>query len=110
MGRKEPEIREPHDPTMGHLRGESEEQEKRALINRMSRAIGHMESVKRMMEDDRDPSDILIQLAAVRSAISGVSRELLKQHIEERINYAVDHPETEESMEDLNKVISYFIK
>ena len=40
----------------------------KAVINRLSRAIGHMESIKRMVEDGRDCSEVLIQLSAVKSA------------------------------------------
>lgn len=37
----------------------------KAIINRLSRAIGHLESVKKMVEDGRDCSEVLIQIAAV---------------------------------------------
>lgn len=42
----------------------------RMVINRMNRAIGHMEAVRAMVEDGRDCSEVLVQIAAVRSAIS----------------------------------------
>lgn len=42
----------------------------KAVLNRMNRAIGHMESIKGMIEHGRDCSEILIQIAAVRSAIT----------------------------------------
>lgn len=38
----------------------------KAVVNRLSRAIGHLESVKQMVEDGRDCSEVLIQLAAVK--------------------------------------------
>ena len=31
---------------------------KKAMLNRMSRIIGHMESVKKMIENDRDCTDV----------------------------------------------------
>ena len=105
-----PETFEQHDKSMGHRKGDDAEARKKALVNRMARAIGHMEAVRRMMENDSDPSQILIQLAAVRSAIGGISRIYLQEHIEDKIWEAVDHPDDETSMEDLKKVISYFIK
>lgn len=40
-------------------------QDTKKIVDRMSRAIGHMESIKRMVEDGRDCSEILIQLSAV---------------------------------------------
>ena len=54
----------------------------RAVINRLSRAIGHLESVKRMVEDGRDCTEVLIQLAAVRSALSSTAKVILKDHLE----------------------------
>ena len=48
---------------------EHKHEETKNVVNRLSRAIGHLESVKRMVEEDRDCADVLIQLAAVRAAI-----------------------------------------
>ena len=45
----------------------------KAVLNRMSRAIGHMNAVKKMIEEGRDCSDVLIQLSAIKSEITGVS-------------------------------------
>ena len=56
--------------------------QRRAAINRMSRAIGHMNAVKEMLENNRDCSDILIQLSAVRAEITNVSKVILKDHLE----------------------------
>ena len=46
----------------------------KAVINRLARAIGHLESVKRMVEDGRDCAEVLIQLAAVRSALNNTAK------------------------------------
>lgn len=80
----------------------------KALSNRMARAIGHMESIKRMIEDGRDYSEILIQLSAVRSAIQGVSREILKDHISHSIAEAKDGDE--QAIIELEKAIDKFMK
>lgn len=81
----------------------------KAVLNRMSRIIGHMESVKRMVESGRDCSEVLIQLAAVNSAIQGVSRVILKDHIETCIVDAVKTNDREQ-LEKLNEAIDRFIK
>ena len=49
-------------------------EEKKKVMNRLSRAIGHLEAVKRMVERDEDCSEVLIQLAAVRSAINNTGK------------------------------------
>ena len=54
----------------------------KAVVNRLARAIGHLESVKRMVEDGRDCTEVLVQLAAVRSALSSTARVILKDHLE----------------------------
>ena len=64
-----------------HSHGHSHTQTK-AVINRLSRAIGHLESVKRMVETGRDCTEVLIQLAAVRSALNSTAKVILKDHLE----------------------------
>ena len=66
-----------------------EHEHTKAVLNRMSRAIGHMNAVKKMIEDGRDCSDVLIQLSAVRSEITKVSKVILKDHIDHYIVEAV---------------------
>ena len=70
-----------HEHEHGHAHGHTHTQTK-AVINRLSRAIGHLESVKRMVEDGRDCTEVLVQLAAVRSALSGTAKVILKDHLE----------------------------
>jgi DNA-binding FrmR family transcriptional regulator len=61
----------------------------KAVLNRMSRAIGHMNAVKKMIEENRDCSEVLIQLSAVRSEITSVSKVILKDHLDHCIVDAV---------------------
>ncbi|MGD9030563.1 MAG: metal-sensing transcriptional repressor [Anaerolineae bacterium] len=53
-----------------------------AVVNRLSRIEGHVRSIKTMVVEERDCSDILIQIAAVRSAIDKVARVVLEDHLE----------------------------
>lgn len=82
--------------------------ETKAVLNRMSKIIGHMEAVKTMVESGRDCSEVLIQLAAVKSAISSVSRVILKDHIDHCIVDAVRENDTV-SIEELKKAIDKFL-
>ena len=76
----------------------------KAVLNRMSRAIGHMNAVKKMIEDGRDCSDVLIQLSAIKSEISGVSKVILKDHIDHCIVDAVKEND-EDAIENLKGAI-----
>ena len=61
----------------------------KAVLNRLSRATGHLQSVRGMVEQGRDCAEVLIQLAAVRSAINGVCEIILKDHLEHCIVDAI---------------------
>lgn len=80
-----------------------------AIINRLSRAIGHLESVKKMVEEGRDCSEVLIQLAAVKSAVNNTGKLILKDHIEHCIVHAIENDD-KEAIEQLSVAIDRFMK
>ena len=100
-------IAHDHEHSHAHTHTHSHKETK-AVLNRMSKIIGHMEAVKTMVENGRDCSEVLIQLAAVKSAISSVSRVILKDHIDHCIVDAVRENDTE-SIEELKKAIDKFL-
>lgn len=57
------------------------EEEKKSLINRLSRIEGQMRGIKAMVEEDKYCGDILVQASAVMSAISAFSRQILDAHV-----------------------------
>lgn len=79
----------------------------KVVVNRLARAIGHLEHVKRMVEDGRDCTEVLIQLAAVRSALNNTAKIIIKDHIEHCISDADSG--NEESLKELNEAIDKFI-
>ena len=98
-----------HDHAEGHEHSHTHSHtQTRAVINRLARAIGHLEAVRKMVEDGRDCSEVLIQLAAVRSALSSTSRIILKDHLEHCIVGAVErHDQT--ALEELNRAIDQLL-
>ena len=89
--------------TNNHKHSHSHTQTK-AVLNRLSRAIGHLESVKRMVEDERDCSEVLIQLAAVRSAIGNTAKLIIKDHLAHCIVAAVESHDIT-ALDELNKAV-----
>lgn len=81
----------------------------RSVLRRLSRAAGHLESVKKMVEDGRDCAEVLIQLSAVRAALASVGRIILKDHIEHCIVHAVEDGDRE-TLEELNRAIDQLLK
>ena len=95
-----------HHHDHGHIHSE---EHTRRVLNRMSRIIGHMESTRRMVENGRDCSEVLIQLSAIESAINSVSRVILKEHLSTCVIDAVKRDDIE-AIEELNRAIDKFIK
>jgi len=81
----------------------------KAIVNRMSRAIGHFEAVKRMVENDEDCTDVLIQLSAVKSAVNNIGKEILKEHLTHCVVEAVNTGD-DEAVRMLNTAIDKFMK
>lgn len=98
----------PHTHEHGHPHTHSHES-KKLVLNRMARAIGHMEKVRRMVEEDFDCSEVLIQLAAVRGALDSTGRIILRDHIQHCIVDAVEAGD-DDAVIDLCDAIDKFLK
>ncbi len=79
------------------------------VINRLSRAIGHLESIKNMVEERRDCTEILIQIAAVKSAVNNVGKLILQDHIQHCVVDAIESGDTQ-ALQDLAAAIDQFVK
>lgn len=96
---------EGHTHMHGHIHSHTQT---KAVLNRMSRIIGHMEAIKTMVEDGRDCAEVLVQISAVRSALNGVGKVILKDHIDHCIVDAVKENNVE-TIEELKKAIDKFL-
>lgn len=96
-----------HDHDHHHMHSHDPEETKK-IVNRLSRAIGHLESVKRMVEDNRDCTEVLVQLAAVRSALNSTAKVILKEHMEHCMSDAIAGGNMEE-LEAFNEAIDRYI-
>lgn len=85
------------------------QEEMKTIVNRLSRAMGHLEHVKKMVEEGRDCSEILIQLSAVEAAIHSTGVELLKDHIDRCVSEAVNNGDTK-AIEDLKTAMERYCK
>ena len=93
-----------HDHSHPHVHTNTKQ-----VVNRLNRAIGHLESVRNMVEDGRDCSEVLIQIAAVKSAINNVGKIILTDHIEHCIVDAVKNND-QGAIEAMEEAINKFIK
>ena len=76
---------------------------------RLARALGHLEKVKRMVEEGYDCSEVLIQLAAVRAALDNTGKVILQDHIRHCMVDAVEAGD-ESAIDDLCAAVEKFMK
>ena len=81
----------------------------KAVLNRLSRAQGHLDAVRRMVERGEDCSEVLVQLSAVISALNSTGRVILKDHIAHCIVDAVEEGDTA-AIDSLNDAIDRFVR
>ncbi len=94
-----------HEHSHGHTHSHTHI---KAVLTRLSKSIGHLESVKKMVEDGRDCSEVLVQLAAVKGSIDSLSKIILKDHIEHCIVDAIEDGD-QAALDELNKAIDKLI-
>lgn len=82
---------------------------KKNVVNRLSRIIGHLKGIKTMVEDDVDCSEILIQLSAVRSALNNTGKIILNDHINHCLMHAYENDD-KEMLARLNDAVGKFLK
>ena len=99
-----------HAHTHGHSHTHSHpHKQTKAVLDRLARANGHLSAVRNMVEQGRDCSEVLIQLAAVRSAINKTCEVILKDHLEHCIVDALNTG-NKDALDELNRAVEMLIK
>ncbi len=84
---------------------------KRSSESRLSKIAGQVEGIRRMVEQERYCVDILLQIAAVRAALSRVGKLVLGAHVETCVSEAIrsgDEAERREKIDELMEVFSRY--
>lgn len=87
-----------------------EDDDKTAVLNRLSRLEGQVRGVARMVEEDRYCVDILTQTAAVRAALKAVERVVLENHARHCVAEAIASGDTADQREKFNELIALLQK
>ena len=85
------------------------EDEKKALVNRLSRIEGQVRGIKQMLLEDKYCVDILTQTSAISSALNAFAKEVLESHIRSCVIDGVRQGD-DEKVEELIYTIERFIK
>ena len=81
----------------------------RGVLNRLSRIEGHIRSIRIMVEEGRDCSDVLTQISAVRSAIEAAGKVVLEDHLESCLLKTGSSPEDNEVWDGVLEALNIFL-
>ena len=84
-------------------------EEKKALLNRLSRLEGQIRGIKTMVENDAYCVDILTQSAAAKQAFNAFNRELLNKHMQSCVIRDIREGR-DESVDELMDILSKLMR
>src|SRR5215218_850173 len=94
----------------GEAAGHGDHQQTVAIKRRLARAAGHLEAVRRMVDEGRDCPDVLNQIAAVRAALDATAKLVLADHVESCLAQAAGNGSVDDVWRDLNRALQSFIR
>jgi DNA-binding FrmR family transcriptional regulator len=80
------------------------------LKARTNKIQGQVIALKKMLDEPHECAAVLQQIAAIRGAVNGLMREVIKGHLVEHIVHEGDEAKREEDLEVILKVLDSYIK
>ena len=77
---------------------------------RLSKIEGQIRGIRTMVESGRECTDLLMQISAVSSALTGVARLIMEDHIEHCVAEGIKSGDEAETLENLKTVFKQFAK
>jgi len=77
-------------------------------LGRLRRIEGQVQGIQRMVEEEKDCVDILLQLTAVEGAVEQVQRLLLGRHIESCVADAIRSGSARDRQKKVDELIEVF--
>lgn len=85
-------------------------EEKKDIIRRLRRVEGQIKGIQKMVEEEKNCRDILIQISAARSAINNAGGLILENYMKNCLKGYVDGDREEEDLDDLVDVLVKYSK
>ena len=86
------------------------EDERRALVVRVRKVVGQLNSVERMLDDDRDCTEILMQLVSARRGLKSLAEKLIHSHTQHCIEGAQSRTLGRQKLRALLTVLERYVE
>lgn len=84
--------------------------DQKKLKARTNKIQGQVIALKKMLDEPHECAAVLQQIAAIRGAVNGLMREVIKGHLVERIVHEGDEAKRETDLDVVLKVLDSYIK
>jgi len=84
--------------------------EKNKIQTRLKKIEGQVRGVQKMLDNGSSCSDVLIQIAAIKSAVNKVGTLVFENHAQECLRTSFEGYDDNENLEELMKILSNFIR
>jgi len=84
--------------------------EKRSLEIRLRKIIGQLHSVEKMVEQDRDCTEVLTQVVSARKALKSFAEVVIHEHMHQCIGGASDPKEGQRKLRELLTVLERYVE
>jgi len=84
--------------------------DKQKLKARTSKIQGQVIALKKMLDEPHECAAVLQQIAAIRGAVNGLMREVIKGHLTDHLVHENDEDKRESDLDVVLKVLDSYIK
>ncbi len=78
------------------------------LHRRIRKAVGQLNAIDKMIEEDIPCEDILIQINAAKSAVHKIGQVVLEGHLHHCVRDGIEHGDVEKTIEQFAEAIEHF--
>ncbi|MCR3922609.1 MAG: metal-sensitive transcriptional regulator [Firmicutes bacterium] len=85
------------------------DEERQLVINRLNRIEGQVKGIRKMIEEEQNCSEILMQVSAVKAAVNKVGTLVFQTHFRQCLEKAITEGEDLEFVDDVMKMLGKYI-
>lgn len=97
-------------PGMERTTEEHTAEAKRSLTTRVRKVAGQLRAIERMIEEDRDCSEILTQLVSARRGLKSLAENVIQGHLRHCVGESRTNAEAQRKLRDMLTVLERYVE
>lgn len=80
------------------------------IHRRMSKIIGQLNAINKMVDEDVPCEDVLMQINAAKAALHKVGQVVLEGHLNHCVRDGIEHGDAEKTIAEFTKAVEHFAR